>query len=342
VTVLTDALAVFESATYWRATKALGKGFAVAYPADAAKVDAYVKALAAGSNPAVPTGLASKHAQGLVGMLAALAPVAPPPPPPPPPPPSGKHVGIYLDPGDWNPPFAYDGSQTYLDEYNKARTAGLPISFAMMDLNANDVKGVGNARQLVLIPNGLSAADLNKYYVPCAALKTTAGLPMVGGAVIWDEPGVDNSTVAAVKGQYAAVKHLTPGVDCIITQFDPGDLATQITLIKAGGFADKVLWDNYPARTGWDLNQFKSGINKLRAAGVRYGAVIDAFQAKNYPMPTEAQLTSQIQYLLSLDDCEDLSIYAWGDTESGAPHLQDQNGKNGTPNLMGVLTSLLS
>lgn len=79
--VLADQLAVFESATYWAATAKLGKGFGQAYPADAAKVVAYVEALDAGNLAAPPpTGLATKHAQGLVGMLAALAAQAAPPP----------------------------------------------------------------------------------------------------------------------------------------------------------------------------------------------------------------------------------------------------------------------
>lgn len=78
---LSDQLAIFKSATYWGAHGNLGKGFGVAYKDDAAKVQAYIAQLDAGHyDAAPPTGLETKHARGLVGMLAALAAQIPPPP----------------------------------------------------------------------------------------------------------------------------------------------------------------------------------------------------------------------------------------------------------------------
>lgn len=83
MTALLDALGVFKSATYWASTGKLGKGFGVAYPDDAGKVEAYARQLAAGDYATSPPAVATKHAQGIVGMLAALAAAIPRPPAPP-------------------------------------------------------------------------------------------------------------------------------------------------------------------------------------------------------------------------------------------------------------------
>jgi len=68
---LTAAYATLRSGTLWSSTGKC-KGFAVANPGEAAKIDAYVAALAAGSSLAPPV-LATLTGQGIVGMLAALA-----------------------------------------------------------------------------------------------------------------------------------------------------------------------------------------------------------------------------------------------------------------------------
>lgn len=94
---LADAYALLKTGTLWAADGRC-KGYAVSNPAEAAKVDAYVAALAAGTATVPPT-LATATGRGLVGMLAALAPAATPPPPPPPgdpvpPPPTSSFGGL--------------------------------------------------------------------------------------------------------------------------------------------------------------------------------------------------------------------------------------------------------
>jgi hypothetical protein len=69
---LADAYALLKTGTLWSSTGRC-KGYAVANPGEAAKVDAYVAALAAGQ-AATPPALATATGRGLVGMLAALAP----------------------------------------------------------------------------------------------------------------------------------------------------------------------------------------------------------------------------------------------------------------------------
>lgn len=83
---LDAAYKLFKQATYWAATGKLGKGYGVAYAAEAKLIDEYIAALAAGQTPTPPT-LSTKHGSGLVAMIAAgIAPVPEPPPVPDPPP----------------------------------------------------------------------------------------------------------------------------------------------------------------------------------------------------------------------------------------------------------------
>lgn len=72
---LADSYALLKTGTLWAST---GKcqGYAVANPAEARLIDAYVAALDAGRRPS-PPALVTKTGKGIVGMLAALAP--PPP-----------------------------------------------------------------------------------------------------------------------------------------------------------------------------------------------------------------------------------------------------------------------
>lgn len=98
MTQLTDALTTFQNATYWNSLTKLGKGYAVAYQAEAQAVAAWVRQLDA--NPAaVPPVCATKHGQGLVGMiqaatkLAAPTPAPAPTPTPAPTPGSTRHYG---------------------------------------------------------------------------------------------------------------------------------------------------------------------------------------------------------------------------------------------------------
>lgn len=79
---LSNQLTIFRSATYWSSTTKLGKGFGIVYPDDATKVQAYIDQLDAGNYAAAPPhDLTTKHAQGLVGMLAVLAAAAAAQPP---------------------------------------------------------------------------------------------------------------------------------------------------------------------------------------------------------------------------------------------------------------------
>jgi hypothetical protein len=77
MSALADAYDVLRSGTLWASTGRC-KGFAVANPGEAAKIDQYVAALATGDHPAVPA-LTTATGKGIVGMLAALI-FAPPPP----------------------------------------------------------------------------------------------------------------------------------------------------------------------------------------------------------------------------------------------------------------------
>jgi len=96
---LTTAYARLKRGTLWSSTGKC-KGYAVANPGEAAKIDAYVAALVTDGTATPPT-LATDTGSGIVGMLAAMA-AAPSPPPPPPPPPSGRHWGI--SPASNSPP----------------------------------------------------------------------------------------------------------------------------------------------------------------------------------------------------------------------------------------------
>ncbi len=83
---LGDAYATLKSGTLWSSTGRC-KGFGVANPGEAAKIDAYVSQLELG--PATAPVLTTATGRGIVGMLAALAPAADPPPPPP----TGRRMG---------------------------------------------------------------------------------------------------------------------------------------------------------------------------------------------------------------------------------------------------------
>lgn len=72
MSALATAYARLKSGTLWSSTGKC-KGYAVQNPGEAAKIDAYVAALDAGSFTAAPPVLATATGQGLVGMLAALA-----------------------------------------------------------------------------------------------------------------------------------------------------------------------------------------------------------------------------------------------------------------------------
>jgi hypothetical protein len=71
---LADAYALLKTGTLWSSTGRC-KGYAAANPGEAAKIDAYVAALAAGQ-AATPPALVTATGRGIVGMLAALAPAA--------------------------------------------------------------------------------------------------------------------------------------------------------------------------------------------------------------------------------------------------------------------------
>lgn len=73
---LTAAYATLKSGSLWSSTGKC-KGYAVSNPGEAAKIDAYVAAVAAGQFPVAPV-LQTATGRGIVGMLAALAPSPPP------------------------------------------------------------------------------------------------------------------------------------------------------------------------------------------------------------------------------------------------------------------------
>lgn len=66
-----SALTTFKSATYWKSTGSLGKGYGVAYKTEADKVAAYLQAVGQGLNPTPPV-CTTLHGQGLVGLVSAL------------------------------------------------------------------------------------------------------------------------------------------------------------------------------------------------------------------------------------------------------------------------------
>lgn len=74
---LADAYALLKTGTLWSSTGRC-KGYAVANPKEAAKIDAFVSALAAGET-VVPPALVTATGRGIVGMLAALAVASPAP-----------------------------------------------------------------------------------------------------------------------------------------------------------------------------------------------------------------------------------------------------------------------
>lgn len=128
---LADAYTILKRGSLWSASGRC-KGFAVANPGEAAKIDAYVAALTAafpGGQQPVPPVLATDTGRGLVGMLAALAPTSAPAPSPSPTPglifedtfegPAGSPPNpanwVNLDGIDWGPASKAKAANAYLD-----------------------------------------------------------------------------------------------------------------------------------------------------------------------------------------------------------------------------------
>lgn len=110
MSALTDAYAVLKTGTLWSSTGKC-KGYAVANPGEAAKIDAYVAALNTDTATAVPPALATATGRGIVGMLAALAPKPAPAPSPTPQPSLFPSYRLTL------PPNQYAGSKTGTNAY---------------------------------------------------------------------------------------------------------------------------------------------------------------------------------------------------------------------------------
>ncbi len=244
-----------------------------------------------------------------------LQPVSPPAPTPTPVP-TSVPVNIYVNPSG-------SSGLSYAMEWDKIVAAGLHCTAGIMaPLDAATVTHVGAHGQWCLIYNGCSQSDFVKYGVPC----WNTGL--VKGFVVWDEPGGDAASIAAVKTVASWVKANCPGALTATTGYAAQTLAS----LAAAKVTDLYLVDAYPSRTGWDLAVERACVAALEQASARYGIVLDAFTAPNYPIPTGPQLQSEIDWAKSTK-AELLSIYAWG-VSGGSPKLQDDL------ELMQVLRSL--
>jgi hypothetical protein len=118
----------------------------------------------------------------------------------------------------------------------------------------------------------------------------------------------------------------------MVTGYDSGTLK----VLAAHNVSSKYGVDNYPNRTGWDLNGPKGCVSVLEAAKVPYIIVVGAFTdgTKDYPMPTPNQLRSYIQWALTTK-ADGISIYACGDCGDLSNYLENDE------DLVAVINELL-
>lgn len=147
------------ASAYWKATKNLGRGYAVANPNEASALIQYISDLTSGGSPTPPT-MTTEHGKGLLGMIqASLNAPVPTPTPTPAPTPSGWTIAA---PGSTGLPITtrtgsnwFMSSQTLHDEQNTGGTS-------------DSVYGLGDAlrtpaitMQRVKIRNGVSVAGVS-------------------------------------------------------------------------------------------------------------------------------------------------------------------------------------
>jgi hypothetical protein len=234
------------------------------------------------------------------------------PPPPPPPPPSGQLLDAYLDPeGD---------PSSYANEFDACKAAIPNTHAAMAPMDSSFIQHVGVNGQIVLVPAGCTAARFNQYGLPCWQTG------MVSAFVAVDEPGSDSASLALVKSVVGFIKDACTGtnnqgqtVKCAVTQF----AGPTLTALAASGLVDILANDCYPMRSG---NSAWLACNVACDAALKAGQisewwiVLDAFEAPNYPAPTQSQLEAQIT-AAQASSATRLINYAWG-TTGGTPQAQ--------------------
>jgi hypothetical protein len=212
----------------------------------------------------------------------------------------------------WKSIYVFSDANTsgYSAEWDEIKAAGLSVTSGMAPLDPSVIQHIG-AHTWALIPNGSSQADFQQWGVPACQ----TGL--VDVMVIWDEPGSDAASITQLQARGQMVKTLCPGVRTAITGYDPGTLSALVT----AHVADIYAVDNYPSRTGWDLSGPKACVAAVEQAGGEYTIVLDAFDAPSYPMPTAAQLQSEIDWARTTKALG-VAVYAWGNA-GGTPIAAD-------------------
>jgi hypothetical protein len=235
-----------------------------------------------------------------------------PTPPPTPPPTTGQLLDAYLDPeGD---------PSSYADEFDACKAAIPGTHGAMAPMDASFVNHVGVDGQIVLVPAGCTAARFNQYGLPCWQTGKVAAFVAV------DEPGSDPTSLALIHTVASFIRAACTGtnsqgdpVKIAVTQF----AAATLTALAASPDVDILANDCYPMRAG---NAAWTACNAACDAALKAGhisewwTVLDAFEAPNYPAPSQAQLEAQI-VAAQTTSATRLINYAWGQA-GGTPQAQ--------------------
>lgn len=193
--------------------------------------------------------------------------------------------------------------QTYQQAWDTVKASGVQATSMMCGLSAADVTYVG-AKTWVLIANGYTQTQVQQWLPPVV----NTGLVTV--AVVFDEP--QSAADLATATQRTAYCH-TLGIQTAVTGYSPA------MLTAAKDCADILVMDAYPSRTGWDLSVQKQCVAAIEAAGKPYTIVLDCFDGTNYPLPTPAQLQSEITWARSTN-AFGVQVYKWGPPDAGGTH----------------------